>query len=107
MFMMEDIKKEMPVIKSRLIEQLNAREQLEQEVLVLKKENYALNEKYTLVQKRYSTIEQEMDQLKQDYGILVETKEDMKRKLNEATEYVIKMEEKVYKSNKISLELLK
>lgn len=37
----------------------------------------------------------------------METKEDMQQKLGESTDYVIKMEEKVYKSNKISLELLK
>jgi len=58
---MEDIKKEMPVVKSRLSEQQKARELLENEVLTLKKENFALNEKYNLVQKRYSSIEQEMD----------------------------------------------
>ena len=31
--------------------------QLEEEVNMLKKENYALNEKYNLVQKRYSTVD--------------------------------------------------
>jgi hypothetical protein len=31
----------------------------------------------------------------------------MATKMKESTDYVIKMEEKVYKSNKISLELLK
>ena len=46
---MEDIKKEMPVVKSRLNEQQKARELLENEVLTLKKENFALNEKYNLV----------------------------------------------------------
>jgi hypothetical protein len=34
-------------------------------------------------------------------------REDINQKLKEATDYVVKMEEKVYKSNKISLELLK
>ena len=47
----------MPVVKSRLNEQQQAREQLQSEVITLKKENFALNEKYNLVQKRYSTIE--------------------------------------------------
>ena len=46
---MEDIKKEMPVVKSRLNEQAKASDLLENEVITLKKENFALNEKYNLV----------------------------------------------------------
>ena len=33
-------------------------------------------------------------------------REDINQKLKEATDYVVKMEEKVYKANRISLELL-
>lgn len=47
----------MPVLKSRLNMCENSRKQLEEEVNILKKENYALNEKYNLVQKRYSTVD--------------------------------------------------
>jgi hypothetical protein len=64
LFLLEDVKKEMPVVKSRLNEQQKVNEYLELEVLTLKKENFALNEKYNLVKKRYSTIEQEMETLK-------------------------------------------
>jgi len=33
--------------------------------------------------------------------------EEMRENVNESTNYILKMEEKVYKSNKISLDLIK
>ena len=39
--------------------------------------------------------------------IILEQKSKLQIELEQATDYIISMEEKVYKSNKISLELLK
>jgi len=39
--------------------------------------------------------------------VLMEAKVKMQLELNNASEYIITLEEKVFKSNKISLELLK
>ena len=45
--------------------------------------------------------------LRSDMKILMEQKAQLQNELENATDYIINMEEKVYKSNKISLELLK
>ena len=45
--------------------------------------------------------------MKEDYNKVVSSKDDAIKKMTESNDYVIQMEEKVYKSNKISLELLK
>lgn len=46
-------------------------------------------------------------QLKEDLNIVIERKHVMQKELASANQYVLTMEEKVYKSNKIALELLK
>ena len=45
--------------------------------------------------------------LRNDLKFTLEQKSKLQQELEQATEYIISMEEKVYKSNKISLELLK
>ena len=45
--------------------------------------------------------------LRDDQKELLESKKKMQLQLDDAAEYIIMMEEKVYKSNRISLELLK
>ena len=42
------MKRDFPILKNRVEEHERARAQLEEEVLNLKKENFALNEKYNL-----------------------------------------------------------
>ena len=46
-------------------------------------------------------------ELKKDMEKLMISKTKLQDELDKATEYIISMEEKVFKSNKISLELLK
>ena len=45
--------------------------------------------------------------LRQDIQSLIQQKSKVQREVETSTEYIIQMEEKVYKSNRISLELLK
>ena len=45
--------------------------------------------------------------LRVDIEVLIQQKKKLEAEMEQATEYIIGMEEKVYKSNKISLELLK
>ena len=52
-------------------------------------------------------LESENKQIKKDYELLDDLKKDCCEKLGHQNDYVINMEEKIYKSNKISLELLK
>ena len=46
-------------------------------------------------------------ELKKDLNDALQGKTKMQRELEQQSEYILEMEEKVYKSNKISLELLK
>lgn len=45
-------------------------------------------------------------QLREDIEQVITGKHDMQTELEQCTDYIIQLEEKVYKSNKISLELL-
>tara|TARA_B110000285_G_C14870159_1_gene488769 strand:- start:396 stop:593 length:198 start_codon:yes stop_codon:yes gene_type:complete len=45
--------------------------------------------------------------LKQDLDEIIGNKQRVQNELEKSSDYIIQMEEKVYKSNKISLELLK
>ena len=49
----------------------------------------------------------ENESLKRDLRSCLDNKSKFQTDLEEATDYIINMEEKVFKSNKISLELLK
>ena len=49
----------------------------------------------------------EVSSLRRDLDETLSQKFKLQTELEHATEYIISMEEKVYKSNKISLELLK
>jgi len=52
-------------------------------------------------------LQSENGSLRTDMKVLMEAKVRMQLELNNASEYIITLEEKVFKSNKISLELLK
>lgn len=54
-----------------------------------------------------SKLVEQNAQLKEDLNIVIERKQGIQRDLASANQYVLTMEEKVYKSNKIALELLK
>ena len=67
-----------------------------------------------ILKQRLAESEQKIDQLQKenhslriDMKALMEQKTKLQIELEQATDYIITMEEKVYKSNKISLELLK
>jgi hypothetical protein len=51
-------------------------------------------------------LDQQLQTVKNDFDQCCEQKAKLQNELDTATEYIITMEEKVYKSNKISLELL-
>jgi hypothetical protein len=52
-------------------------------------------------------LRQENKKLRADLEYCLSQKSKLQQELSQANDYVIDMEEKVYKSNKISLELLK
>jgi len=57
--------------------------------------------------KRIFEQEHEGQNMKNDIGRLVDQKNKLHKDLEGATDHIIGMEEKVFKSNKISLEVLK
>ena len=57
--------------------------------------------------KENNALSTENSSLRRDIQSLLADKSKMQQELDQATDYIITMEEKVYKSNKISLELLK
>ena len=107
LFLVEDMKRDYPILKNRVDDHERARAILEDDIVNLRKENFALNEKFNLQGKRFQNMESELKALQQDYNSIVQHKDESLKKLAENNDYVIQMEEKVYKSNKISLELLK
>ena len=52
-------------------------------------------------------MKEENKSLSQDLDECFAAKKSMQSRMNDSTDYVMEMEEKVFKSNKISLELLK
>ena len=58
-------------------------------------------------EQKISQLQSENLSLRSDMKVLMEAKAKMQVELNNASEYIITLEEKVFKSNKISLELLK
>lgn len=58
-------------------------------------------------EQKINQLQQENATLRTDMKTLMEQKAKLQNELENATDYIINMEEKVYKSNKISLELLK
>ena len=74
---------------------------------VLKK-RLAESEQIRMTQEqKINQLQEENGTLRSDMKILMEQKTKLQNELENATDYIINMEEKVYKSNKISLELLK
>lgn len=97
----------MTQLSNRKQEGDQTRELLEEEVNQLKKEVFLLQEKNQLLQKRNAVLEQEGKSIKLDYNIVTAARTELSSKLTSQNDYVIQMEEKIYKSNKISLELIK
>jgi len=60
-----------------------------------------------LANKRILTLEAENGTMRKDLSAALKSKNELQKQLDDATDYIINMEEKVYKSNRISLELLK
>lgn len=104
---MESLEEEVPRLRSRLNEANAARKTAEQEVELLQKENYLIQEKNQILQKKCDQLQIELKTLGADYENCEIDRKRTLDKLSEGSQYVLKMEEKVYKSNKISLELLK
>jgi hypothetical protein len=74
--------------------------------MILQKENYLLNDKVRMLQTNNDSLLFENRQLREDLDKVIENKQTMQNELEQCTDYIINLEEKVYKSNKISLELL-
>ena len=64
----------------------------------------ALEHSAEMQRKRIYELEHEGQNMKNDIGRLVEQKGKLHKDLEQATDHIISMEEKVFKSNKISLE---
>jgi len=67
----------------------------------------ALEHSAEMQRKRIFEQEHEGQNMKNDIGRLVDQKNKLHKDLEGATDHIISMEEKVFKSNKISLEVLK
>ena len=67
----------------------------------------ALEHSAEMSRKRIYEQEHEGQNMKNDIGRLVDQKNKLHKDLEGATDHIISMEEKVFKSNKISLEVLK
>ena len=72
---------------------------------VLKHESTILHLEEILVKKE--DVEAQLAAAREHIRQLVEQKEVLQRDLENATDYILELEEKVYKANKTSLELLK
>ena len=70
-------------------------------------DNEVLKKRLAESEQKINELQQENASLRSDMKDLMEQKTQLQNELENATEYIINMEEKVYKSNKISLELLK
>ena len=66
-----------------------------------------MKEKNELLVKRNIALETQVKNLTLDYSQLETIKNDFRDRVQTQNEYVSTMEDRVYKSNKISLELLK
>lgn len=77
--------------------------QLTQTVLNLESVLISKNE---IIAKK-SDVERQLDQAQQHISQLVNQKDTVQKELENATDYILELEEKVYKANKTSLELLK
>ena len=66
-----------------------------------------MKEKNELLVKRNIALETQVKSLTLDYSQLETIKNDFRDRVQTQNEYVSTMEDRVYKSNKISLELLK
>ena len=73
----------------------------------LRKEAFLIKEKNELLVKRNIALETQVKSLTLDYSQLETIKNDFRDRVQTQNEYVSTMEDRVYKSNKISLELLK
>lgn len=73
----------------------------------LRKEAFLMKEKNELLVKRNVALETQVKALTLDYAQLDQIKNDFRERVHSQNEYVSSMEDRVYKSNKISLELLK
>lgn len=85
----------------------NARKSVDDELALLKKDNDLLVEKNTLLTKKCEQLESDIKTINKDYEISESERLSMAVKFDESCKYVLTMEQKVYKSNQISLELLK
>ena len=70
-------------------------------------DNEILKKRLAESEQKINQLQQENSSLRADMKIILEQKSKLQIELEQATDYIISMEEKVYKSNKISLELLK
>lgn len=104
---MEALKSEVPRLQKRLSEAQEGRATAEEEIELLKKDNCLLEEKNKLLVKKCDRLQEELNTVNKDYELSESERLSMAVKFDEGSKYVLSMEEKVYKSNKISLELLK
>ena len=72
---------------------------------VLSLESTVLSQRELLTKKE--DVEEQLETAQNENSQLINQKEKVQNELESATEYILELEEKVYKANKTSLELLK
>ena len=110
----DDLRRENEVLNRRLEESEGARSELETQNRSFKTEISSLNRRLEESEGARSELETqnrsfktEISSLKNDLRASLSSNTELQQALDEAADYNISMEEKVYKSNKISLDLLK
>ena len=72
-------------------------------ILSLESQNLSLNEQLA----KKADVENQLEIARDHIAQLMGQKDNLQKELENATDYILELEEKVYKANKTSLELLK
>jgi chromosome segregation ATPase len=103
----DDLQRENDMLKRRLEESENIRNIQKEEIAEYERNRQEYERTRLQQKKENNALAAENSSLRRDIQDLLKDKSRIQSELDQATDYIITMEEKVYKSNKISLELLK
>lgn len=103
----EDLKAELEMVSRRLADAESIAAIREEECRLLEEEKQRQDQRLQDQIVANEDLIEQTKELKRDLNMVIENKQVMQKELVQANQYVLTMEEKVYKSNKISLELLR
>ena len=103
----EDVQQENAILRKRLSENEQIRQNMKAELDQYERTRQEYERTRVAELQAKNVLIDENRKLRIDLEICITQKSKLQIELEQATEYIIGMEEKVYKSNKISLELLK